>query len=367
MILRQSVREACNFDIRLLHDSNKIGGNMKANQVRYCAVFLCLFLLTATTAAASPIAKIAKLSGDAFLVSEGVKTALTAPGAALLNGDLVQTQEGQVDVLFNDGFRLTVHAWSTSLIEVQEETSFFTRVKSRVRRISLMVGKIWIKSSKSKTKSYLQTPTAVCALRGTEGYMAVMPESELPAGQGQELADHNGDTPLLAFGGDAFGDPMMRTEMISILAQAQSRSPELLLAQSGSTSQTWTTVFDASLAGGLTIQTAEGAKTYTWEDVAAWTPSQAVAMLSPQAVTALTVDTTDPDAQQKLQNIGQQIKEQMRVLREQLANEAGGDPTAGTVPQTFELKVTDSFDPAKDQQSQTVEITPSTTGAGSGN
>jgi hypothetical protein len=51
--------------------------------------------------------------------------------------------------------------------ERQEETGWLFKTRIAVRRVTLFVGKLWFKSGKSERKNYLQTPTAVCGVRGS--------------------------------------------------------------------------------------------------------------------------------------------------------------------------------------------------------
>jgi hypothetical protein len=65
------------------------------------------------------------------------------------------------------------------LIQEAEEQSgwFLFKAKNLVRRITCQVGNLWFKSGASGRKNYLQSPTAVCGLRGSAtefGYDNVM-------------------------------------------------------------------------------------------------------------------------------------------------------------------------------------------------
>ena len=44
-----------------------------------------------------------------------------------------------------------------------------------MRRVTCFVGKLWFKSGASKRKNYLQTPTAVCGLRGSNADVGYNP------------------------------------------------------------------------------------------------------------------------------------------------------------------------------------------------
>jgi hypothetical protein len=74
-----------------------------------------------------------------------------------------------VQITFNDGALMSIRPYTNTMIqETQEETGWFLfKAKDLVRRITCQVGNLWFKSGASVGKNYLQSPTAVCGLRGS--------------------------------------------------------------------------------------------------------------------------------------------------------------------------------------------------------
>jgi len=132
----------------------------------------CLVFLTSITFAAKPIAKITRFEGVVIIQTKGNIFDLKKVGQTLMDGDRVQTKKGSAEIVFNDGAVMKISPWSSALINEREEESgfWFWKTKKAVRRLTVFVGKLWFKSGASKRKNYLQTPTAVCGLRGTEGW-----------------------------------------------------------------------------------------------------------------------------------------------------------------------------------------------------
>ncbi len=141
-----------------------------------CAVLAGVFWAgTCRKANASPaIAKVTEFKGSALIMSGTTIRPITRTGLPLKAGDRIQTKEGSVEVVFNDGAIINVHSYTSTMIEEQEETVGFGfwKKKVSVRRVTCFIGKLWFKSGLSKVverKNYLQTPTAVCGLRGSDG------------------------------------------------------------------------------------------------------------------------------------------------------------------------------------------------------
>jgi len=142
---------------------------------------LCLGLLLSVPQiqAATPIAKVSSFKGEVILLSDTQFTKVTRAGLGLNVGDSIQTKEGEAEITFDDGAVLKVRRHTTTMIQEQEEKSgwWIFKTKDWVRRVTCQVGTFWFKSGSSKTRNYLQTPTAVCGLRGTItefGYNNVM-------------------------------------------------------------------------------------------------------------------------------------------------------------------------------------------------
>ena len=137
-------------------------------------VFLLLlavsFALIPRADAAAPIATISAFDGDVSILSDYKIIKVTQAGQPLKQGNRVQVKVGFATVTFNDGATLNVNPYSSAMIQQQEEESGFWifKTKKTVRRITCFIGKLKFKSGKSIQDNYLQTPTAVAGLRGTE-------------------------------------------------------------------------------------------------------------------------------------------------------------------------------------------------------
>ncbi|MDF1593686.1 MAG: hypothetical protein P1P89_19430 [Desulfobacterales bacterium] len=128
------------------------------------------FVLAPGADAATPIASISAFDGEVSILSDYKIVKVTRAGQVLKQGDRVQVKVGFAAVTFNDGATLNVNPYSSALIQEQEEETGFWifKVKKTVRRITCFIGKLKFKSGKSIQDNYLQTPTAVAGLRGTE-------------------------------------------------------------------------------------------------------------------------------------------------------------------------------------------------------
>ena len=142
---------------------------------------LCLGILAAgaSAGAAAPIAKITQFKGDVFVVSGEQLLKVTGVGQAVNDGDSVQTKDGEAQITFNDGALMTIRPYTSTVIQESEEEKgwFLFKAKELVRRVTCQVGNLWFKSGASARKNYLQSPTAVCGLRGSAtefGYNNVM-------------------------------------------------------------------------------------------------------------------------------------------------------------------------------------------------
>ncbi len=133
-------------------------------------ISLMLVLAASIAGAAVPIAKITQISGQAFLQSGTEMSRVTRKGHVLYSGDLIQTKKGKVQITFNDGaiVRLTDFS-NTRIQEREEESGWLFKTRKAMRRITCFAGKLWFKSGASKRNNYLQTPTAVMGVRGSDG------------------------------------------------------------------------------------------------------------------------------------------------------------------------------------------------------
>jgi len=142
---------------------------------RILPLFLTLFIgvsfLASQTDAAKPIAQISSYKGEVLIQSDTKIIRVTQIGLALNDGDRIQTKQGEVKITFNDGAVIKIRPFSNTMIQEREEKSGFWifKTKKAVRRITCFIGKLWFKAGVSKRKNYLQTPTAVCGVRGSDG------------------------------------------------------------------------------------------------------------------------------------------------------------------------------------------------------
>jgi len=156
----------------------------------FLGLLLAVFLFTPYANAAGSIAKVFSFQGE-VVVQSGMKIYRpTEPGQALMEGDRVQTKQGEAQVTFTDGSILRIRPFSSIMIQEREEKKgwWIFKEKRLVRRITCFVGKLWFKSGVSKRTNYLQTPTAVCGVRGSiaeSGYDPVKLESYLNLIQGE--------------------------------------------------------------------------------------------------------------------------------------------------------------------------------------
>jgi hypothetical protein len=140
---------------------------------------LGVFALAASTHAATPVAKITQFKGEVLIVSGEQLSKVTSVGQPINDGDAVQTKDGEAQITFNDGALMTIRPYTSTVIQEAEEEKgwFLFKAKDLVRRITCQVGNLWFKSGASARKNYLQSPTAVCGLRGSAtewGYNNVM-------------------------------------------------------------------------------------------------------------------------------------------------------------------------------------------------
>ena len=135
------------------------------------ALFMGIFLIASQTLAAKPIAQISSSEGEVIIQSDTKIFRVTELGLTLKDGDRIQTKQGEAKIVFNDGAVMKIMPFTNTIIQEREEKSGFWifKTKKMARRITCFVGKLWFKTGASKRKNYLQTPTAVCGIRGSEG------------------------------------------------------------------------------------------------------------------------------------------------------------------------------------------------------
>ncbi|MEM7395751.1 MAG: FecR domain-containing protein [Verrucomicrobiota bacterium] len=146
-------------------------------------MFVFAFGHPAFSAEKTVIGTFSRIKGDVAVLSGLKLTTLKKAGADVYEGDRVQTKNGEADIELNDGAIIKISPYTSGMIqERKEKAGKFTLKTIPVRRVTCSVGKMWIKSGKnSKVKNFIQTPTSVCALRGTEvafGYVPKAAEKE---------------------------------------------------------------------------------------------------------------------------------------------------------------------------------------------
>jgi len=154
------------------------GGRRHAPTVALFSIVLLAFLFTLGAGGAdAAIAKVTSVKGGVVVNQAGNISDVTAPGLALNDGDQLLTRDGEVQVTFNDGAILKLNPYSKSMIQERKETSgAIFKTTENARRVTCYVGKLWFKSGASKTKNYLQSPTAVAGLRGSDADFGYIPE-----------------------------------------------------------------------------------------------------------------------------------------------------------------------------------------------
>ena len=123
--------------------------------------------------AQGPIAQISGFEGRVIVQRSATILEVAQIGLPLMADDRIQTKDGTAEVTFNDGAVMKVRPFTSAMIEEREEKSgwWIFKTKKAVRRMTIYVGKLWFKSGVSKKKNYLQTPTAVCGLRGSGAWL----------------------------------------------------------------------------------------------------------------------------------------------------------------------------------------------------
>ena len=140
-----------------------------------CVLFsliAAVFFLAVQVHAATPVAKVSRFTGK-VIVKSGQRIALVKKvGHVIYNGDILQTEKSEVQITYNDGALMKVKKYSSVRIQEREEKSgwWIFKTKKLARRMHCFVGKMWFKSGASKRKNYLETPTAVCGLRGSAAW-----------------------------------------------------------------------------------------------------------------------------------------------------------------------------------------------------
>ena len=137
----------------------------------FLALFIWVLLFASQTHATGPVAQISGYKGEVIIQSDTKIFRVTKIGLTLKDGDRIQTKQGEVRIIFNDGAVMKIRPFTNTMIQERKEKSGLWIFKTRraVRRITCFVGKLWFKSGVSNRRNYLQTPTAVCGVRGSDG------------------------------------------------------------------------------------------------------------------------------------------------------------------------------------------------------
>lgn len=131
-------------------------------------MILAVLLILPSFAEAS-IGRISSYKGDVLVQSGDTVTKVAAVGHQVKTGDFLLTQNGEAQVTFTDGGVVKVNPKSKIMItERPEQSGTFFKKTSMARRITVFVGKLWFKSGQSRTNNFLQSPTVVCGIRGSD-------------------------------------------------------------------------------------------------------------------------------------------------------------------------------------------------------
>lgn len=153
---------------------------LKIGSTKFFTAFLFILiagLLILPSAASAAIGKISSFKGEVLVQTGDTVARVTATGHPVNTGDMLLTKNGEAQVTFTDSGILSVKPYSQVMIQERKEESgilFFKRT-DMARRVTVYLGKIWFKSGLSKNKNYLQTPNAVCGLRGSDGDLGYDP------------------------------------------------------------------------------------------------------------------------------------------------------------------------------------------------
>lgn len=133
-------------------------------------VMTAIILLFAFPAVAA-IGKISSFKGDVILQSGASVSKVEKINTAVNDGDSLTTRNGEVSITFTDGAVIKVNPYTTMQLQERKEErgAWIFKTSQMTRRITCMVGKLWFKSGASPTKNYLQSPTAIAGIRGSDG------------------------------------------------------------------------------------------------------------------------------------------------------------------------------------------------------
>ncbi len=136
--------------------------------------------------APTPIAQFQAVEGDVRLqrVNTTLTTRVENPGIALFNGDSVSTLQGRADILFTDQSLISLDVGTTVTLEEQPQpTGIFRRITQGLGNLFFDIQQV------VGTETSLETPTAVAAIRGTEGNQIVPNETQSTHALNEGLED----------------------------------------------------------------------------------------------------------------------------------------------------------------------------------
>ncbi|MEK7704635.1 MAG: FecR domain-containing protein [Myxococcota bacterium] len=158
-------------------------------------------LLVALPASAGPMeGKVVEARGGVFAQPPGGSEAATKTGAVLAAGTRVRTAaDGHLLLSFDDSSQLRLEASSTVLL------SSYPRKRAQKTSVVLFFGRVWSKVSRSisgETSFEVNTPNAVCGVRGTEFETAVADDGSVRVrvSEGKVSVADDGDEALVEEG-----------------------------------------------------------------------------------------------------------------------------------------------------------------------
>ncbi|MBI5508624.1 MAG: FecR domain-containing protein [Deltaproteobacteria bacterium] len=130
------------------------------------SLILCTAVLSGNVAAAAPDSggKLTLVKGQAFTTAAGGSEAKAAQGDSVAPGTKIRTgKDGLVEVTFTDGSLLKIQAGSSLVLSGAKR-------QKKKNVVVLFFGRVWSKVTKSggETNYEINTPNAVCGVRGTE-------------------------------------------------------------------------------------------------------------------------------------------------------------------------------------------------------
>ncbi len=121
----------------------------------------------------TPVARITSYVGGVGVRNNSGWHQVVGPNVPLYSGDKVVTERGRCEITFNDGSLLRLDVGANITIEERPSTS-----GGILRTVTQYIGNLWFNIKKQTgTETHLETPTAVAAIRGTEGWQEVPDDS----------------------------------------------------------------------------------------------------------------------------------------------------------------------------------------------